>query len=342
MAVYVFKEIVDYYLRNRSSVFVCFLDARKAFDRVNHWTMFKKLLRRGMDPNIVKLLATYKCQKFHVLWGNYLSEGFSVSNGVRQGGILSPYLFNIYMDDLSENLDASRVGCRYTGSVNHLCYADDMVLLSPSPQGLQRLVDICALYADNHDILFNTKKTVCMAIRPNLFKCMTLPAITLCGCVLSYVERYKYLGFYISNALAKTDDLELQNQYRLMCCRANSLIRKFAICSYPVKKCLYITYCSNISGVHLWHSYRASVLRKFTVCFNNAARMFFAYDRFCSASGMFTRERIDGFCAMRRKAVFRFITRLRQSTNKLVSILFKSDLEHCSTIRKSWNSVLFV
>ena len=60
-----------------------------------------------------------------MLWGNYLTEGFSVSNGVRQGGILSPYLFNIYTDDLSKKLDMSGVGCRYLGSVNHLCYADD-------------------------------------------------------------------------------------------------------------------------------------------------------------------------------------------------------------------------
>ena len=49
MAVYALKEIVDHYLRNRSPVFVCFLDARKAFDRVNHWTLFSKLLRRGVE-----------------------------------------------------------------------------------------------------------------------------------------------------------------------------------------------------------------------------------------------------------------------------------------------------
>jgi len=93
MAVYVFKEIVDHYLRNRSPVFVCFLDARKAFDRVNHWTLFNKLLRRGMNVDIVRLLATwYESQKFHVLWGDHLTGGFSVTNGVRQGGNIIPLL----------------------------------------------------------------------------------------------------------------------------------------------------------------------------------------------------------------------------------------------------------
>ena len=236
----------------------------------------------------------------------------------------------------------SGVGCRYLGSVNHLCYADDMVLLSPTPQGLQKLLDICAGYAETHDILFNTKKTVCMAILPSLFRHLTLPDIVLCSNVLSYVDSYKYLGFHISNTASKSDDLELRHQYRLLCCRTNSLIRKFAMCSYSVKKYLYSTYCSNISGVHLWHSHRASVLRKFIVCFNNAARMFLGYERFCSASNMFVRERIANFSAMYRKAVYGFMSRLKQSDNHIVLTLFNGDLAMHSSVRKAWASALYM
>ena len=58
MAVYAFKETVDHYLRNRSPVFVCFLDARKVFDRVNHWTLFEKLIRWGVDLGIMRLLVS--------------------------------------------------------------------------------------------------------------------------------------------------------------------------------------------------------------------------------------------------------------------------------------------
>jgi len=216
------------------------------------------------------------------------------------------------------------------------------MLLSPTPQGLQKMIDICAEYAENHDVLFNTKKTVCMAILPNLFKNMVLPDIMLCGSKLLYVTSYRYLGFNISNTPSKADDLELRHQYRLLCCRANSLIRKFAMCSDSVKKYLYSAYCSNVCNVHLWHSYHATVLRKFIVCFNNAARMFFGYDRFCSASNMFVNERIYNFSALYRKAVFGFTTRLGQTDNCIVSMLFYSDLAVRSSLRKAWTDALYV
>ena len=76
-----------------------------------------------------------------------MSVGFSVSNGVRQGGILSPYLFCVYMDDLSQKLYNVNAGC-YMGTelVNNLMYADDMVILAPSHVGLSMLVYVCSDY----------------------------------------------------------------------------------------------------------------------------------------------------------------------------------------------------
>ena len=71
--------------------------------------------------------------------GGVLSDNLSVSNGVRQGGILSPYLCNVYMDGLSTLL--TETGCM-SGEivVNHLMYADDIVLMSPPAIGLQKLL----------------------------------------------------------------------------------------------------------------------------------------------------------------------------------------------------------
>ena len=71
-----------------------------------------------------------------------------MSNGVRQGGILSPFLFNVYMDDLSVNLKKCPRGCIAGDTVvNHLMYADDIVLLSPSATGLSLLLHVCGKYS---------------------------------------------------------------------------------------------------------------------------------------------------------------------------------------------------
>ena len=71
----------------------------------------------------------YTNQIIFVRWSRILSEGFQVSNGVRQGGILSPYLFIVYIDDLSAALTKCRTGCCIDDmNINHLMYADDLVV----------------------------------------------------------------------------------------------------------------------------------------------------------------------------------------------------------------------
>ena len=81
-----------------------------------------------------------------VRWGNVFSESFKVSNRVRQGGILSLFLFNIYFNDLSIELNSCRCGCMF-GSllvVNHIMYAEDLVVFCPYSADLQNM--LCSRY----------------------------------------------------------------------------------------------------------------------------------------------------------------------------------------------------
>ena len=84
---------------------MCMLDASKAFDRVNHFSLFNKLKLRNMCPTILKfLMCTYQRQSVMVNWNGECSSTFSVGNGVKQGGVLSPVLFTIYLDNLIDQL----------------------------------------------------------------------------------------------------------------------------------------------------------------------------------------------------------------------------------------------
>ena len=91
------------------------------------------------------------------------STAFSVSNGVRQGGVLSPVLFTIYMyiiDKLLQDLKQQGIGCfweqHFAGAY---AYADDLVILAPSASALRQMLQSCEVFADSHGLKFNPDKT---------------------------------------------------------------------------------------------------------------------------------------------------------------------------------------
>uniref|UniRef100_A0ABM0LV55 RNA-directed DNA polymerase from mobile element jockey-like n=1 Tax=Saccoglossus kowalevskii TaxID=10224 RepID=A0ABM0LV55_SACKO len=219
MCIFVVKEIVDFYKSHNSPVFACFMDATKAFDRVNHWKLFKKLLDRGMPVFIVRcLLHWYRGQTFCIRWASEISASFRVTNGVRQGSILSPTLFSIYIDDLSTRLQQAGVGC-------HLFYADDILLVLPSVKSLEKLVEICECYGEEFDILFHTTKTECMSFFPKTWGQTSVPSMYLYGKPLVFVSVKKYLGYMVSSD--GKDEADMKRQLRCIYARANFILRKF-------------------------------------------------------------------------------------------------------------------
>ena len=127
--IYVLKEMVDKYESLNGGMYMCFLDASKAFDRVKHSVIVNKLTRRGVPGYNVKLLSYwYAKQTMRVRWGDCISSPFRVSNGVRQGCILPPYLFNVYMDDLSSLLNCCNTGCV---SGDNIIKVKDRVCVAP-------------------------------------------------------------------------------------------------------------------------------------------------------------------------------------------------------------------
>jgi len=138
-----FKRTVEYYRDRGSHVLTCFVDITKAFDSVNYWKLFNKLLDDGIDVAIVTILAFwYSNQKICVRWQNTLSNNFTIGKGIRQGGVLSPVLFARYINELLHGISTSGIGCSVGGIYyNILAYADDLVLFAPTWAALQLLVD---------------------------------------------------------------------------------------------------------------------------------------------------------------------------------------------------------
>jgi len=273
----VFKRTVEYYSERGSHVFACFIDFTKAFDRVNYWTLFNKLLDNNIDSKVVTLLAYwYSHQEICVRWRNTLSSSFKVSNGTRQGGVLSPVLFTIYIRKLLSDVCDLRIGCNIGGVFyNVLSYADDIVLLAPSWAALQTLINALHDCAINIDMLCNTKKTVCMVFEPKCRKKslnVTFPQFTLGDNTLQFVDEFKYLGHIIVPTMSDADDIK--REIRSMFYRTNILIRRYSHCSNEVKLVLFKSYCVCFYDIALWRHYNSSIYNKLQSCYNKCIKLF--------------------------------------------------------------------
>jgi len=125
-----------------STVNLCALDITKAFNRLNHDGLFINLMRRFIPATLLNVLEKWLgiCYTY-VSWNSAYSRMFKLTSGVRQGGVLSPYLFAAYIDDLINHVHSKQIGCMYN-FVNTciVMYADDILLLAPSVHSLQILV----------------------------------------------------------------------------------------------------------------------------------------------------------------------------------------------------------
>ena len=158
MCTVILKEVIHHYINANSNVDCCLLDASKAFDKINYGKLLSTLLQRNINVYCICLIVdSYIRQIFRVSWGNHLSQYFELSNGVKQGRVLSPILFIIYIDKLLLELRESGYGCHINNTfVGELCYADDVTLLSPSIRGLNAMISLCEVFAKKIDITFDS------------------------------------------------------------------------------------------------------------------------------------------------------------------------------------------
>ena len=341
LCTFTLKHVIDFYQSMSSPLFICYLDASKAFDRLNFWVLFDKLLKRGMPVIIVRILIYwYTSQNFYVRWGSSVSEAFKSSNGTRQGGVISPHFFNVYVDDLSSALNELNVGCFINHiCINHLMYADDTVLIAPSVSILQHLILVCEKYASTSEIIFNVKKTVYMCIKSKIVLMPSVPKLLLLGQPVKLVDKYKYLGVIMTSDCK--DDADISKLRCNLYSRGNSVIRNFKSCSDDVKTHLFKTYCTSFYCSHLWCKFTADSLRRIKVAYNRVFRILMNLKHRISISSTFLDYNVHHFDIIMRNAITGFIKRLESSENNLVQAITKSQFYTYSGLFTYWKTVIF-
>ena len=161
MTSFLFRECNNYAIENNSKLYTCFLDVRQAFDRVWHDALMVKLFNTNIDIPLFKaIMNLYQDMESRVKSNGYTSDWFPIQQGTRQGGVISPQLYIIFINDLMNNLVNSPYGFN-AYDINCTCptSADDMVLLSLSKSSLQELMNICYEYGITFRYNYNAKKS---------------------------------------------------------------------------------------------------------------------------------------------------------------------------------------
>ena len=195
-AEFLIHETVNYYNSHGSTVYMCSLDAEKAFDSCNWDILFEKLFyEKHLPLPVIKVLKSlYQRGSYKVLYNGHLSYEFGASQGVFQGSILSPHFYNAYTEEMLEHISTTaNAGTMlfgtYTGIV---AYADDVILMSPTLSGLQHLINECFSFYGDNAISLNIDKTefFTSGLRTPL-----APSIDMQFQQINPGEKLKHLGF---------------------------------------------------------------------------------------------------------------------------------------------------
>ena len=225
MCSFLVSETIQYYKSHGSDVYMLSLDASKAFDRVKYTKLFKLLIKRSVCALVIRfLLKVYMFSSATVKWNNCESASFNISNGVKQGAIISAPLFAIYIDPLITKLSNNKEGC-YIGNIcaNAFAYADDIVLLSPSCTALRNLIKICETCANVYEIKFNPDKCT-LLIFSQIKNVEDYINITLCGSKIKTISNEKHLGHVFDSVFTNSLNLiNINNVIRDMKIRTNTI-----------------------------------------------------------------------------------------------------------------------
>lgn len=199
--VFVLSNIVNIKLSHPGNKIYCFfIDLKSAFDRVDHSLLFVKLYDLGVSE---KFMRTLKCFYSHatsmIRDSHGVSDFFRVSSGVRQGCVLSPLLFSLFVNDLPTVLEGGvRIG---NERIKILMYADDMVLIADNPVALQWNINLLDGYCSRWNLSLNLGKSKIMVFRRG-GRLVSSEKWMYRHSPIEVVSRYKYLGVILTPRLS--------------------------------------------------------------------------------------------------------------------------------------------
>ena len=277
-ALFVLKSCVDYYIQHGSNCFVTFLDCTKAFDKISHHGLFLKLIQRGFPLCFINLLVYwYSNMHSRCKWDEVLSDYFLVTSGVKQGGVLSPRLFTVYIDDLVVRLKRAGIGCHMARLfIGAILFADDLCLLAPTRSALQKMLNICRDFFSELCLTFNPKKSKSLLFGKGIDS-VSQP-LFLGDEPIEYVKEWKYLGATVVSG--SSISFCPRNDLRKFYASFNSIFNSFTRPSEVVMmRLLYSNCVPNLTYAADVKELSSTEMTRCNTAINDAIRKIFSFQR---------------------------------------------------------------
>lgn len=280
MTSFLLKEAIHFTNEQGTKLYVCFLDAVKAFDKV--WLdglIWKLRNEHGINGQILRLLGSMLTGGTGcVIWQGHYSEWFPIGQGTRQGGVLSPFLYNVYIDGLIKCIRRTNNGLQIHGvDVSSPAQADDIALVAPLKNSLQSMIDTCYAYACKWRFIYSDAKSRVVVFNETPMQYRRSSRQWQLGLgALPEVTEYVHLGCRISKFMGIKDTVKTAAQkmrgtmFATLHCDMDgdafnplTLVKIYKAVVLP--RALY--------GCELWHSLSAANLKILDVAHKLCARV---------------------------------------------------------------------
>ena len=336
--------VLNSIIRNRNNknqaTFACFIDMAKAFDSVNHTLLWNSLINLGIEGKILKIIRNmYSNIEACVSLDGHHTEWFGIHGGVRQGDNLAPTLFTVFINSLAAKVKEEQTGVNLEYlNLPILLYADDIVVMSETEEGLQQQLDTINEWTRNNRMLINMDKTKTMHFRKPR-KPVTTTSFKIGAKRVENCTSYRYLGLEITEHLSSEKPIEILTKSASKA--LGNLISKYR----NAKGLRFETYCKLYNstiiptfhyGAEIWGYKEQPSINKIH---ERAIRMYIGISKKCPLPSLYSESGWKKTKTLRKTQMVNFWLKLyNMDEYRLTKKVFNEDYKLALEGKRNWNS----
>lgn len=200
--VFTLTQVIERYMEYQKEIYIAFIDYKKAFDSINHHSLWRALNQQGVPRTYIQILQEIYCKSKGKVKLDRVGDSFFIKRGVRQGDPVSPNLFTALLETIFRNINIDGKGLNINGeNLNHLRFADDIVLIAERHEDLSYMLTVLDEKSRDCGLEMNQNKTCLMTNGQQILT-------TIRGQEIKYVNEYTYLGQNICFANQTLNEVE--------------------------------------------------------------------------------------------------------------------------------------